>query len=281
MFRKGIFFFIICMFVVGFFCYYYNRWKYLWAVAVPEQHYSVLKVQDDTLRVLMIGDSWAGIHSELNMDSFLSSKLEQRVQCPVKVVSKGKGGEKSRGIYQLMFQLGGYGTKHLLLTGTDYCIVLAGINDAAANLGTKQFCAHYRMILDFLLSNDIRPVVVEIPDVDIWTIYGDKPKKDLLVDYMKSIMVGCGMYNYHEYRDALFAMLQEEHLLEQVVYIPVNGWNGEGVKLNPSLFIEDKIHLNREGYMKLDICIATAIANDLQQSQNSTLVNHPVGKDTQ
>ena len=82
MFRKGIILFIICMFVVGFFCHYYDRWKYLWAVAIPEQHYSVLKVQDDTLRLLMIGDSWAGIHSELNMDSFLSSKLEQKAHRP-------------------------------------------------------------------------------------------------------------------------------------------------------------------------------------------------------
>ena len=263
-----------CLLFIGVtYGYYYSRWKRLWAVSNPMPHYFVSHIQDDALRVVMIGDSWAGIHSELQMDTFLCSKLEQKILRPVSVVSKGKGGEKSRGIYQLMFQTDGYGTRNLFNAGADYCIISAGINDAAANLGTKQFCAHYRMILDFLLANSIRPVVIEIPDVDIWNIYGDKPKKDLLIDYVRSTMTCSGMYNYHEYREALYSMLIEEHLMERVIYVPMKGWNGNGVKLNPSLFMADKIHLNRSGYEKLDACIATAIAHDLQKSQKPAFVN--------
>lgn len=274
MLHKVMMFLFFCLLALGVtYGYYFSRWKWLWTVANPMPHYSIPHFQDDVLRVLMIGDSWAGIHSELQMDTFLRSKLEQKVLRPVSVVSKGKGGEKSKGIYQLLFQTDGYGIRNLFLAGADYCIISAGINDAVANLGTKQFCVHYRMILDFLLANSIRPVIIEIPDVDIWNIYGDKPRRDLLIDYVRSTMTCCGMYNYHEYREALRTMLMEEHLMERVIYVPMKDWNGDGAKLNPSLFMADKIHLNREGYEKLDACIATAIAHDLQKSQNPALVN--------
>lgn len=275
MLHKIVLFLVLCLLLLGVaYGYYFNRWKRLWSVTTPAQCYSVHHVEDDTLRVLMIGDSWAGIHSELQMDSFLSSKLEQMIQRPVSVISKGKGGEKSKGIYQLMFQSEDYGTKQLLINGADYCIILAGINDAAANLGTRQYCFHYRMILDFLLANNIHPVIVEIPDVNIWTIYGGKPKKDLLVDFTRSIMTGCRMYNYHDYREELYAMLHKEHLLEQVVYVPMSGWNGEEDILNPVFSMSDRIHLNRMGYEKLDVCIATAISCNLK----STSVNQPMNK---
>lgn len=279
MLHKIVLFLVLCLLLLGVaYGYYYNRWKRLWSVTAPAHFYSVPHVDDDTLRVIMIGDSWAGIHSELQMDSFLSSKIEQKIQRPVSMMSKGKGGEKSKGIYQLMFQTGDYGTKQLLIKGADYCIILAGINDAAANLGTRQYCSHYHMILDFLLANHIRPVIVEIPDVNIWTIYGCKPKKDLLVDFVRSIMTGCKMYNYHEYREELYAMLQKERLMDRVVYVSMYGWNGEDDKLNPILSMSDRIHLNRMGYEKLDVSIATAIARNLQQFCDSTSDRQPMGK---
>lgn len=234
------------------------------------------KCNDDTLRIVMIGDSWAGIHSELHMDSFLCSELKKSFSRPIMVVSKGKGGEKSMGIYRKLFQNTGSGTKPLFIEGADYCIVLAGINDAAANLGTKQFCAHYKMILNFLLAMDIRPVIIEIPDVDIWHIYGGKPWKDLMADFIKSTMTGCRMYRFHEYREALKIMLLEEHLMKQVVYIPMECWNEESGRINQNLFMTDRIHLNRRGYEKLDVCIAKAILYDLQQMQDSAFVYQPM-----
>ena len=259
----------------------YRRWNHLWAIEPKRVSYPIIKHQDDTIRVVMIGDSWSGMHYENGMDDNLCGLLFHITRKPIIVQSKGNGGEKSKGIYRLMFDNGEYGTKSIFLNGADYCVVFAGINDAAANLGTKQFCAHYRMILDFLLANGIRPVVIEVPDVDIWNIYGDKPKKDLLTDYIKSLMTRCGMYNYHEYREALYSMLHEEQLLDRVVYVSIKDWNGDGVEINPTLFLADKIHLNRKGYEKLDECIAGAIARDLKLTQDSALVNQPVGRNPQ
>lgn len=283
--RSGVIMLIIIVVILfvslisGLYVYYYCRWKHLWAMDVSIPSYEIKSRVDDTIKVVMIGDSWAGLHHEYGMDAYLYSKLQNLVSCPITIVSKGKGGEKSRGIYQLMFSSGDNGTKSLLVSGPNYCIISAGINDAAANLGTKQFCAHYRLILNFLIGNGIRPVVIEVPDVDIWGLYGGKSKKDLLADYVKSTMTRCEMYNYHEYREELYAMLQKEHLMERVVYIPMLGWNGNGIRQNLDLFMPDRIHLNREGYKRLDACIAEAIARDLQQSQDSTFVNKPVSHD--
>lgn len=240
----------------------YYRWCHLWALEEIHQPYQVQSHYDDTLRVVMIGDSWAGMHNEAGLDSLLQDKFNTQTACPVIVKSCGRGGEKSRGIYSLMFEYGKYGTRSILSEGPDYCIVMAGINDAAANRGVRQYLYHYKLILDFLLSNNIRPVVVEIPDVNLWVIYGKKPIKDMFGDYLKSVMTGCDMYNYHEYREALLSMLTREDMMKEIVYIPMSEWNGNGETINKHLFLKDQIHLNRKGYELLDSCIAFKIYED-------------------
>lgn len=262
-------FFILFLFVF----YYYNRWKSKWQLEKERPTYSIAHKVDDSLRIAIIGDSWAAIHSEIKADTMLESRLINLSGRPVIVKSKGKGGEISKGIYQLMFKSEGHGTKPIISSGLDYCVISAGINDAANNLGSSNYCHHMRLILRFLLSNGIRPVLLEIPDVDIWNIYGKKPVKYIIGDYMRSLMTGSGMYHYAEYREALLSMLEDEHLTDSIVFVPMNGWNGNTTQLNKSYFMEDQIHLNAEGYRRLDSCVAIAIANDLKKSKNATLVN--------
>ena len=265
----------------GLYAYYYRRWKHLWAMDVRIPSYELKSRVDDTLNIVMIGDSWAGLHHENGMDAYLCSKLQEKVICPVTIISNGKGGERTRGIYKLMFSADCYGTKKLLVSKPDYCIISAGINDAAANLGIQQFCYYYRQILDFLLTNQIRPVVLEIPNVNIWNIYEGKPLKDLVADYAKSIMTSCKMYHFQEYREALYQMLVEEQLMEKVLYIPMNDWNDQSPDIDNFLFMTDQIHLNRQGYERLDSCIALAIAKDLENTGNSSLVNQPMSNNAQ
>ena len=254
--------FVILLFVLYGTLYY--RWRHLWALEEIHQPYQVQSHHDDTLRVVMIGDSWAGMHDEAGLDSFLQRQLHSLTAYPVVVKSRGRGGEKSRGIYNLMFEYGNYGTRSILSEGPDYCIVMAGINDAAANMGARQYLYHYKLILNFLLSHNIRPVIVEIPNVNIWALYSKKPFKDLFGDYLKSMMTECNMYNYHEYREALLSMLTEESLMKEIVLIPMKEWNGNRGSINKSLFLEDQIHLNRRGYKLLDSCIAIKIVEDYE-----------------
>ena len=241
--------------------YYYFRWKPLWALEKPRTIYPITHHHDDTLRIVMIGDSWVGMRTD-TLNNLFQNRLSTISSRPVILKSKGKGGEKSRGIYQLLFEENGFGTKLLLLSGADYCIVFAGINDAAANLGIKEYIHHMKLIIDFLLANDIRPVFVEIPNVNIWNIYGGKSVKDLIGDYMKSLMTGCGMYHFSEYREALQIMMKDYN--DSILYITMNGWNGDGPDMNKHIFLGDQIHLNSHGYVKLDSCIIDAIRKDLQ-----------------
>ena len=259
--RKCLFvIFILAVSVFIVYEFYYFRWRDLWSEDEPISAYKVEKCFDDTVRVLVIGDSWAAMH--FCMDSFLCSRIQAIVPNPIMVKSKGLGGEKSRGIYRLLFNNDDIGMKSLIKSGADYCVIFAGINDAAANLGVKQFCHHYKLILDFFIENDIRPIVIEIPDVDIWHIYCNKNIKDLVADYLKSIMTRSEMYSVRVYRHALLKMLQEKKYSGKVLYIPTSLWNGKDMTINPMLFLSDKIHLNNAGYRKLDECIAFAIGED-------------------
>lgn len=261
--KKYLLYFAVVLFVVvaSGYCYLYNRWKHLWALTPPKQIYTVLHHQDDTLRIVMIGDSWAGMRTD-DLNNTFQERLSLLIDKSVKLKTKGKGGEKSGGIYQLMFESDGYGTKTLLAKGVDYCVIFAGINDAATNKGVYQYLYHYNLILDFLLKNKIRPVVVEIPNVNIWNINAKKPMKDLVGDYLKSMMTGCDIYNYKEYREALLSMLTEEDKMKEIVFIPMKEWNGDEETINEILFLKDQIHLNRKGYELLDSCIALKISED-------------------
>lgn len=252
--------------------YYYFRWRPLWSYEEPRKFYLINHHQNDTLRIVMIGDSWVGMRTD-SINKMFQTRLSEIIDRPVILKSKGRGGEKSRGIYRLIFEDKGYGTKKILSSGVDYCVVFAGVNDAAANLGKKQYLYYMELILDFLLTNNIRPVLIETPDVNIWNVYGGKPIKDLLIDYIKSWMTQCGMYSYSEYREALQSLLKDSNLKDSVIYVKMSGWNGDGPAINKCLFLDDQIHLNQQGYLKLDSCIIDAIQKDLQKSQKSTFVN--------
>lgn len=256
----------VCM--LTFFCvglYYYFRWKPLWSQEEPRNNYSIIHYQDDTLRIVMIGDSWVGMRTD-SINKVFQTKLSGIINRPVILKTKGRGGEKSRGIYRLMFEEDGYGTKQILSSGVDYCIVFAGINDAAANLGKKQYLYYMKLILDFLLINNIRPVLIEIPDVNIWNVYDGKPVKDLLADYVRSWMTQCRMYSFSEYREALQLLLKDSYLKDSVIYVPTRAWNGgDCADLNKNLFLDDQIHLNEQGYLKLDSCVIEIIKEDLNK----------------
>ena len=51
----------------------------------------------------MIGDSWVGMRTD-TLNNLFQKSLSAVSGRPVTLKSKGKGGEKSRGIYQLMFK---------------------------------------------------------------------------------------------------------------------------------------------------------------------------------
>ena len=58
-----------------------------------------IKHHDDTLRVAIIGDSWAEYHTSLGCDTIFVKKAKLFTDKPVKCINRGKGGAMSKEIY--------------------------------------------------------------------------------------------------------------------------------------------------------------------------------------
>ena len=60
--------------------------------------------EDDTLRVAVIGDSWAEFHMTLKCDTLFEQYGKRLTTKPIKCMNRGKGGAKSKEVYHYMFR---------------------------------------------------------------------------------------------------------------------------------------------------------------------------------
>lgn len=226
---------------------------------------------DDTLRVAIIGDSWAEFHSHLHgtVDSLFPKRASQMIGVPVQCRIRGKGGAMSKEIYYFMFRelteedpmKPDYCTQPLIEWHPDYCVLQAGINDAIFQRGLDYYTEHYRMMLRLLLYNGIRPVAMEMPMVDAASAIDYKTYFKRSAYHLKAYLLGTRGNNVPRYQSALRQMLEETGLKDSVVFIPADSWIPEGWH-DTSVFLRDRIHLNLDGYKKLDSVIAVNIAKD-------------------
>ena len=59
---------------------------------------------DDTLRIVVIGDSWADYHMSLECDTLFEQYARRLTSKPVKCMTRGKGGAKTKDVYYYMFR---------------------------------------------------------------------------------------------------------------------------------------------------------------------------------
>ena len=253
--------------------------------AEEQPFYPVTASQDDTLRVIMIGDSWVHIHERLRGDSILYAMLQPKVSVPVKVMSRGRGGANSKEIYYYMFSAKGDEypgeadrcTQPLIEQKPDYCIISAGINDVVQGKGVDFYCHNYLLILRLLLHQGIRPVVLELPTVvtnhphdyhffDISDENLQFLKEQITYKFgygLAALINGADRNKVDGYRHALRLTLEKTGLIDSVLYIGINEWNPDGYRDSRQLYVvEDYMHLNLKGYYVLDSCYAAKIAED-------------------
>ena len=246
--------------------WYAWRWLPLFATATPQPVYCVHGHAADTLFIAMIGDSWTGMHDTSRSDSAVSVDWSLRIGCPLRFVSCGKGGANSGDVYKLMFHqhlpIDSFSSQSLIQQRPDYCIITVGINDANQNVGTNFYCVNSQLIITHLLRCGIRPVFVEVPDVDLRHVYGDKCLKDRLADTYKAFLTGTSLFNVAEYRHTLRRNLEESKMIDSVLYVSCDMWNPNGYR-DTSLYLADRIHLNTKGYSRLDSCLLSVIMNDV------------------
>jgi lysophospholipase L1-like esterase len=221
------------------------------------------KPASDTLKIIVIGDSWATYHSDYDMQlkSFLETKLKKNVT----VFSKGAVGAKTKAIYANMYNSISYGgTKEMIDLSPDYAIISAGINDAIAKMGTQNYCHHYKLIINNLLSAEIKPIIIDMPQVDYKAVYKRENIIKKIRHQFSGWLTNAPLWSFDTYRKELMLMISQDVLRNQIIFIPSSEWNPKGYADPRQLYLEDHIHLNEKGYYLLDSCIASHIFSDIQ-----------------
>lgn len=225
-----------------------KTWKY-YGLTTEQTPYTCLHHQDDTLRLAIIGDSWAHLHQP--HDSLLQQAISKQTGRPVKVSSYGLCGQTSKEVYLSMFN--NEGLRRLLSEGADYCFISVGINDTYKKTGANYFAQHTCMILRFLLQNGIAPILLEIPDYDIAYTYEHQTLRKKLLRQLSMVITGSALDCREDYRQALRRKIEARRLKDSIILIANQHWD-------MSLYITDRMHLNSRGYQVLD----SIIANQLQ-----------------
>lgn len=225
---------------------------------------------DDTLRVAVIGDSWAEFHMTLNCDTLFEQYGKRLTSRPIKCMNRGKGGAKSKDVYYYMFRsrtqeyswMHDICTQPLLEEHPDYCVVMVGINDTWKKRPISYYTGNYRLIIRLLLANRIRPVVMEIPDFEMGEWLDTNRKRQRFLYRLYSYFTGVVEDDITPFRDGLKKMLKDTGLGDSVLFIPVDHWIPQDHQYSEDIYQIDHVHLNYQGYHILDSCIVSEIIID-------------------
>ena len=225
---------------------------------------------DDTLRVVVIGDSWAELHMMLKCDTLFQQYGERLTTTPIKCMTRGKSGAKSKDVYYYMFRSHTQEhswehdicTQPLLEQHPDYCVIMVGINDTWKKRPVSYYTGNYRLIIRLLLANDIRPVVMEMPDFALkdWLNIHRKHKSYIYRFY--SIFTGVVEDDITPFRNGLREMLKDTRLGDSVLFVPADHWLPQNHHYSEEMYLEDHVHLNYKGYHVLDSCMVSEIIDD-------------------
>ena len=216
----------------------------------------LMKHQEDTLRIAYIGDSWAFMHKD--HDCKMSKLIMDSLHRPVRVHSYGICGLTSKEIYENMYENADF--KHFLQKRAyEYCFISAGINDTYKKLGTRYYKQSMDGIIQLLLYNNIRPIILGIPDYDIQKAYKwQKSLRKVLRDismYINNTPVDCKQM----FRDAFDELVQTKGYHNKLSIIRYQSWNNDFNNDQQRLYRGDGMHLNDDGYQVLDSVIAKEI----------------------
>jgi len=218
--------------------------------------------QDDTLRIAYIGDSWAFVHKDHNYQ--ISQLIEDSIHRSVKVHSYGICGLTSKEIYENLFD--NSDLKHFFQNrGYEYCLVSVGINDTYKKMSTIYYQQSMDAIIQFLLHNNIHPIILEIPDYNIQKAYERQKLYRKMIRHLSMHINNTPMDCKLPFRNALDKLLHEKEYENKVNVIRYKCWNNDYIHDLRQLYKPDGMHLNEKGYAVLDSMIAKAILEDLSK----------------
>ena len=224
--------------------------------------FSITHTNYDTLRVAYIGDSWAAMHN--GYDSQLQQMLEDSLQQPVKVISVGFPGKTSKQIYERLFD---DEILHSLISqGCHFCFISAGINDTYQKMSSKYYKQSMDGIIQLLLANNIYPIILEIPDYDIMKAYLRQRFSRRCLRQLSMLITGTEKDCKQTFRETLQDLIEERNYKDSILLIEYLSWNNDYLRDQQQLYLGDGMHLNQDGYNKLDSCIARSIITTVRQA---------------
>ena len=214
--------------------------------------YQTAQHHDDTIRIAYIGDSWAFMHRE--HECHISDIIEDIIHCPVKVHSYGICGTTSKEFYENMFN--NADLKHFLQKRRyEYCCISLGINDTYKKMSAAYYQQSMEYILKFFLTNQVHPIILEIPDYDIIKSFERQNNSRKLLRRLSMFINKTPLNCKQLFRNALDELISKKMYTKDVSIIRYMSWNSYGTKDLNTLYLSDGIHLNTTGYAKLDSCI--------------------------
>lgn len=218
--------------------------------------------KDDTIRIAYIGDSWAYLHS-VQHNCIIPEIINGPSNLNVKLYSYGLSGRTSKQIYEAIFD--DRGLKQLFQKqGCDYCIISAGINDICQKMSTRYYTKSMDGIISFMLDNNIRPIIIEIPDFDVYNYYQYQSSLRKIQRHISMLINNIPFDCKNEYRGSLSKLILDNNYQDKVSIIRYKTWNNNYSEDLKSLYLSDGIHLNEDGYVVLDSIIAKEILNSIK-----------------
>lgn len=249
-------FVLISCTVIGYVVYHY------YASPAEQQSYPIPIHHDDTLRIAYIGDSWAAIHKDHHC--IIPQMLSDSIHRPVKLSSFGLHGKTSKEIYESLFT---HQQIHdFMMQGYDYCFISAGINDTYKKMRTIYYQTSMDYIIRFMLANKIQPIILEIPDYDIFLSYERQKSSRKIARRISSLLTGTSMDCKQEFRNTLMTLINERHYQGSIILLPYKAWNYHYSTDLKLYYQSDGMHLNQNGYLRLDSCITSYILKDMRHS---------------
>ena len=222
------------------------------------QPYLMNKHKTDTLQIAYIGDSWAYMHK--NHMCRIAQILEDTLTKPVMVHSYGICGATSKEIYEYMFNNSDF-KNFLQKRDYTYCVISSGINDTYKKMSTLYYKKSMDCIIRFFLKNNVRPIILEIPDYNIKKAYENQTKDRKILRRLSMLINGTSLDCKQDFRNALNELIRKSGYQQKVNILKYKTWNKNYPKDLHELYYSDQMHLNENGYILLDNAIANSIIN--------------------
>ena len=117
-------------------------------------------------------------------------------------------------------------------------------------------------IISFLITNHIYPIIIEIPDYNIYQAYNNQELYKRIIQRFSMLVNSTEMDCKQQFRNALDEIIKEKRYENIVRVIPFKSWNKGYFKDLETIYNNDQIHLNERGYQILDSVIAKEICKD-------------------